>query len=180
MIRLVAPQRSACATGRATPSLLVLVVVASVLAFCLAPINWPAAPRWDVLVVDELGKPVQGMTVRETWYNYSVDRGQGTEDRQSDVDGRVTFPARRSRYTVLRRSRGTLSALRHSTVPSSYGPHANVFAFGKCLEGTAMTSGFATDWTGSPAHMQSRIIAKPMLHPCSIPNGATDGLSVTY
>jgi hypothetical protein len=44
-----------------------------VVAILAVSVSWLAAPRWEVVVVDERGKPVEGMTVRETWQNYSVE-----------------------------------------------------------------------------------------------------------
>jgi hypothetical protein len=81
------------------------------------------------------------------------------------VDGRATFPAQKSDYSVPRQIAGTMSALAHLNVHSSYGTHATVFAFGKGLEGTATTGDFVTNWTGSPRFMRSRIVVKPMILP---------------
>jgi len=53
----------------------------AVFAYWLFPVNSLAAPEWDVTVVDEHGKPVEGMTVRETWQNYSVEaHGKATRE----------------------------------------------------------------------------------------------------
>ena len=50
-----------------------LALIFAVLACWLIPVSSLAAPEWEVTVVDEHGKPVEGMTVRETWQNYSVE-----------------------------------------------------------------------------------------------------------
>ncbi len=144
-----------------------LVVVVGVLAYCLFPISWLAAPQWEVVVVDGQGKPVEGMTVRETWQNYSVEAEEHEADCQTDANGYATFPAHRSEYSVLRQIAGTMSVLVHFNWHASYGPHATVFAFGKGLEGSPTTAGFVTDWTGSPPSMRSRIVVKPTITPSS-------------
>ena len=144
-----------------------LVVVVGVLAYCLFPITWLAVPQWEIVVVDGQGRPVEGMTVRETWQNYSVEAEGHEVDRQTDANGRASFPAHKSEYSVLRQIAGTVSALVHFNVHASYGPHATVFAFGKGLEGSPTTAGFVTDWTGSPPFMRSRIVVKPMIIPTS-------------
>jgi hypothetical protein len=123
--------------------------------------------KWEVVVVDEHGTPVEGMTVRETWQNYSAEAEGHEADRQSDANGHATFPARRSGYSVLRQLTGMVSALVHFSVHSSFGPHATVFAFGKGLEGSATTAGFVTDWTGTEPFMRSRIVVEPMILPNS-------------
>jgi hypothetical protein len=133
----------------------------AVLAYWLFPVSSLAAPEWEVTVVDEHGKPVEGMTVRETWQNYSVE-GIGHEtDLQTGANGRATFPAHKTEYSVQGQLLGTLSALIHFNVHGSYGPHAHVFAFGKHFEGTATTGEYVTDWTGHPLSMQSRIVVRP-------------------
>lgn len=118
-----------------------------------------------MVVVDERGKPVAGLTVRETWQNYSVEMEGHESDCQTDMNGRATFPAQKSNYSVPRQIAGTMSALVHLNVHSSYGPHATVFAFGKGLEGAATTGDFFTDWTGSPRFVRSKIVVKPMILP---------------
>ena len=138
-----------------------LALTFAVFAYWLFPISSLAAPEWEVTVVDEHGKPVEGMTVRETWQNYSVEATGHEADGQTDANGHVTFSAHKSEYSLLSQVVGTLSALMHFNVHASYGPHASVFAFGKHLEGTATTGEYVTDWTGYPSSMQSRIVARP-------------------
>jgi hypothetical protein len=138
-----------------------LTLVVGMLAYWLLPVSWLAAPQWEVVVVDEHGKPVEGLTVRETWQNYSVEMEGHEADRQTDANGNATFPAQDSEYSILRQIAGTASALVHLNVHASYGPHATVFAFGKHLEGTATTGNFVADCTGSPSLMRSRIVVRP-------------------
>jgi hypothetical protein len=133
----------------------------AVLAYWLFPVSSLAAPQWEVTVVDEHGKPVEGMTVRETWQNYSVEATGHETDRQTDANGHATFPAHKTEYSLLSQVAGTLSALMHFNVHASYGPHASVFAFGKHFEGTAITGKYVTDWTGYPPSMQSRVVVRP-------------------
>jgi hypothetical protein len=150
----------------------VLIIVAGLtvvgmLAYGLFPVSRLAAPQWDVVVVDGHNNPVEGITVRETWQNYSVEMEGHETDRQTDTNGHATFPAQHSKYSVLRQVAGTASNFAHLYVHASYGPHATVFAFGKGLEGTATTGTFVTDWTGSPSLMRSRIVVRPTILPSS-------------
>jgi len=133
----------------------------AVFAYWLFTVSSLAAPEWEVTVVDEHGKPVEGMTVRETWQNYSVEATGHEMDRQTDANGHATFPAHKTEYSLLSQVAGTLTALIHFNIHASYGPHASVFAFGKNLEGTATTGQYVTDWTGYPSSMQSRIVVGP-------------------
>jgi hypothetical protein len=138
-----------------------LILTFAVFAYWLFPVSSLAAPKWEVTVVDEHGKPVEGMTVRETWQNYSVEATGHETDCQTDVSGHAIFPARKTEYSLLSQVAGTLSALSHFNVHASYGPHASVFAFGEHLEGTATTRQYVTDWTGYPSSVQSRIVVRP-------------------
>ena len=53
------------------------IIAAGILGLALAgmllPISYMASPDWEVLVVDEQGKPLQGMTVRLSYRNYSAE-----------------------------------------------------------------------------------------------------------
>jgi hypothetical protein len=157
-----------------------LGIGAGILACSLFPIGWLAAPEWEVFVVDEKGKPIEGVTVRETWYNYSVTRDSGAEDRKTDVAGSVTFPARRSKYTILRRIAPKASFFAQSAVASADGAHANAFAFGKCVEGTATIDGVSSDWAGSPSRVQSRVIARSAPARCSPIPASETNLPLSY
>jgi hypothetical protein len=144
-------------------ALFVVVALAfsvSVFVYWLFPVSLLATPEWEVTVIDEHGKPVEGMTVRETWQNYSVETAGHETDRQTDANGRATFPAQKTEYSLSNQFAGTLSGLVHFNVHTSYGPHASVFAFGKHLEGEATTGEYISDWTGHPSSMQSRIFVK--------------------
>jgi len=139
------------------------MVVASVAAaLCGAsalPMQYLAAPRWSVRVVNEAGEPIEGMTVRMTWENYSVEDAGHEKDLVSDRNGAVIFPSERSSASLLRRlfySGLSSMALAHA----SYGPHATVFTFGQNRKGDAIANGIVVNWNGSPAEMRSEIVAR--------------------
>jgi hypothetical protein len=141
--------------------LLTLAGIAAILALlAINPvISTPATPRWEVWVVDEKGHPLQGMTVRLSWANYSVETTDHQEDLQTDENGYAVFPARAFTAPVKDRFLGTIRSA-GGGVHASFGPHAFVFAFGRGLEGDSVTGRYITDWRGKPDRMQSRIIAK--------------------
>ncbi len=116
----------------------------------------------EVWVVDENGHAVEGITVRLTWQNYSTETEGHEQDLNTDENGHVVFQARKSRVSILHRIFGTIRSATGG-VHASFGVHATVFAFGLGLEGSAVTGDCLTDWTGRPDHMESRIVAKPML-----------------
>ncbi|SRR5208337_1153926 len=139
--------------------------LAGLLALRLLPVAWLAAPQWEVTVVDDQGKPIEGMTVRETWQNFSVEMQGHLEDRQTDAEGYVAFPARNSEYSVLRQIEAALSQLGRFSTHSGYGPYATVFAFGKGFEGGASSGDRVIDWTGFPPDVQSLIVVNPATLP---------------
>jgi len=137
-----------------------IIVIAGIALFGLSviPVPYLACPRWDVIVVDESGQPLTGMTVRLVYQDYSAERESHEEDRTTNERGYVTFPRRISTASFLQRSFYTLVSA-GAGVHSSFGRHAYVSTFGHSLEGTATSGQHVTDWTGAPGHMQSQIIA---------------------
>jgi hypothetical protein len=136
------------------------VVGAIVLGLSLIPIPYVACPSWDVSVVDDIGHPVQRATVRLVYRNYSAEARSHEEDRTTDELGHADFPRRESSVPVLRLCYYSASAAR-TGVHASFGRHASAFAFGKGLYGISTSGELVTNWTGSPDHMESRIVAEP-------------------
>jgi hypothetical protein len=137
------------------------IVGAAFAAIALIPIPYLASPRWQVWVVDGSGAPVEGMTVRLVYQNYSTEAEGHEEDQTTGKQGYVALPAHRSSASVTRRCIFTLiSAL--AGVHASFGPHAYVFAFGKGMEGHAVSGRYIVNWRGSPADIETRITARPL------------------
>jgi len=139
-----------------------LVSAFALLVLGLIPNPSLAAPDWDVVVVDERDQPVEGILVRETWQNFAVEKQGHVSERTTDATGRATFPAQRTRYSVLRQLVGTLRAATSFNMHGGYDAHshAHVFALGKGLFGAANT-----DWKGSPPHLSSRIVVRSAILP---------------
>jgi len=133
------------------------VASAALLLLAIDPvISTLDSPKWEVWTVDEKGQPLPGMTVRLNWRNYSLETDDHTEDRLTDQNGYVIFPAKMLKVSLRRRLMG-LVWLIPLNIHDSSGPHAFVFAFGNGLEALG---GTADQWNGRPNHMQSRLIAK--------------------
>ncbi len=135
-------------------------LAASTVAIIVAaawPVTTLETPRWDVWVVDLNGQPVEGVTVRLTYKNYSVESVGHEQDLDTDVTGHVVFPARTITVSTLNRAIGVVRAT-EGGVHASFGPHVYVFVFGRGREASAESFGYITDWTGQPAEMESQII----------------------
>ena len=100
------------------------------------------------------------MTVTLTYQNYSAETEEHSEQKQTDALGHVAFPPRSLKASRLRRILTTIQSAR-AGVHASFGPHAWVMAYGNGLDGIAVTNGYVADWTGAPARMTSRVVAKP-------------------
>jgi hypothetical protein len=87
-----------------------------------------------VWVLDQNGHAVSGITVRLSYQNYSVEDETHEIDRTTDQDGHAAFAAQTLSSSLLRRLVFTVLSAR-AGIHASFGPHANVFAFGKGLEG---------------------------------------------
>lgn len=125
----------------------------------MIPIPYLSSPQWKVKVVNEKGELLPGMLVRLSYENYSVENSSHEEDRWTDQNGEVEFPAHRSSASMLRRVYfSSLSAM--AFAHASFGPSATVLAFGNGREGDVVEDGYVFSWTGKPDHLESRIVAK--------------------
>ncbi|MFZ0961535.1 MAG: hypothetical protein WAO35_11580 [Terriglobia bacterium] len=138
---------------------LAALMVAIIMAECW-PVKTLETPRWDVWVVDEDGNPLEGMTVALMYHNSSAETEGHSEELITGADGHVVFPPRTIRVSTWKREFAIARTAR-SGAHARFGPHAGVFTFGHGLAGFAVSSGIITDWTGEPAAMESRIVAKP-------------------
>lgn len=133
-----------------------------IVAFCgylLWPVTTLNCPRWEVWVVDKNGTPVEGLTVRLDYQNYSAEDHQHEVALTTDDRGYVVFPAQELTAPRWRRWLTTLNSAT-AGVHGSFGPHARVFASGKGLEGITVQGKYIMDWKGHPSEMQSQIIAE--------------------
>jgi hypothetical protein len=125
----------------------------------LVPFKSLDCPAWAVTVVDQSARPMPGMTVRLSYRNYSAEVGNHEVDRTTDERGHATFPVETLSASLARRLLFTLMSAR-AGIHAGYGPHANVFAFGKGLEGFDVDTrrNVMVEWTGRPSSMASRIV----------------------
>src|SRR5437588_10686456 len=72
----------------------------AVVVFLCIPFGQVIAPEWNLVLVDESGRGIKGIEVRESWQQYSIeDQGQ-EETRTAGAQGEVIFPMR-VRYSPL-------------------------------------------------------------------------------
>ena len=135
----------------------IIFVVAAILFVCsLYPRKYLTAPQWRVQVVDMQGKPLSGVTVYETWQNYSVEENSHEQKLITDSAGLAEFPARQASSSTLRRIWFTLKAAR-ALIHASFGS----FVFVHAIAPGFQEHTYADMWAGSPAEMHSRIVMQP-------------------
>jgi hypothetical protein len=142
-----------------------LLVLGALAALLLVGFAWPicylASPRWEVWVVTKDGRPVPDATVALHYRNYSAEGESHSEDLRTDENEHVLFESHYGKASIYQRIFYTLSAA-DAGVHASFGRHASVSAFGSAggYIGTSVNGKYIEDWRGSPASMQSKIIAQ--------------------
>ena len=134
---------------------LLILVAASLLFF--APYRSTTSPQWVIQVVDGNGRPVPGFPVRQEWSYFGIDIAPWVDNRQTDAEGRVTFPRR-----VIWASLG--SRFLNSQGSSKPGPSVWIEA---CNDHSMLGELF---WDGNrfalgvPITKAARIVVKPARH----------------
>jgi hypothetical protein len=93
----------------------------------LYPIESTVLPRQNVLVVTQDWRPIQGVTVRQIWQHYSLESRGHEQDLTTDQSGRVVFPARTVRASVLWRTLRPFWNTIRQGVHASFGVHTDLF-----------------------------------------------------
>lgn len=98
--------------------------------FLLYPFQSTTVPSQSVLVVTEDWRPVQGAGVRQSWQNYSIEAYGHEEDLLTDADGRVSFPRRTVRASLLRRALRPVANVITQGVHAGFGVHTDIIPLG--------------------------------------------------
>lgn len=100
----------------------------------LYPFESTIVPPQNVLVVTEEWRPIQGCSVRQSWQNYSIESEGHEQDLRTDLNGRVTFPRRTIRASVVRRLLHPVWNVFSQGVHASFGVHTNIVPAGEVTE----------------------------------------------
>lgn len=102
----------------------VLIIFGALALILLIPRRVIVAPEWTITLVDELGRPMQGISMQEVWQHYSLENVPGREVKTTDAAGRVVFPARLRTASRTRRFVGCTQQVRRYAYEASCGPHS--------------------------------------------------------
>ncbi len=90
---------------------------------------------------------LKGMQVTEHWQDYSVESESHEQSLMTNIEGRVIFPGRSVRASILRRGWGTLTIFISRGFNGRYGAHASAVVWGN-EEHQVGVSTFRPDDTG--------------------------------
>jgi hypothetical protein len=93
----------------------------------LYPFESTVIPSRNVVVMTKDRKAVQGARVRQIWQNYSIESVGHEEDLLTREDGRVSFPHRKIRASLLRRAFWPVANIMGQGVHASFGIHTDMF-----------------------------------------------------
>lgn len=93
----------------------------------LYPFQSTIVPAQNVLVVTEDWRPIEDASVRQIWQHYSLESRSHEEDLRTGPDGRLTFPRRTIRASLLRRMAYPIRILLAQGVHASFGVHTDMF-----------------------------------------------------
>jgi hypothetical protein len=106
------------------------MVLLLILLLLLYPFQTTIVPAWDLRVVDEMSAPVGAINVTEHWQHYLFESSANEDLRQTAADGRVSFPERTMRASLLRRALARMSRIA-SESRARLDPAASIVAWGR-------------------------------------------------
>ena len=93
------------------PKGLLIAILVLLLLTLVYPFQITIVPAWDLRIVDETHAPVGAINVTEHWRHYLFE-SYGQEDlRRTEADGRVSFPERTMRASLLTRAWATIKTI---------------------------------------------------------------------
>ena len=110
------------------------LIILLFIALFLYPFESTVVPAKNVLVVTEDWKPIQDAMVRQSWKNYSLEYEGHEQDSRTDENGRVTFPRRTMRASILRRLVYPLWNLLRQGIHASFGVQTSMVPLGEVSE----------------------------------------------
>jgi hypothetical protein len=105
----------------------ILLVLGTILIY---PFETTVAPPKDVLVVTHDGTPIFEARVRQSWQNYSVESEGHEEELITDSEGRIRFPRRTVRASLLWRVIRPVANVLGQGVHASFGIQTDIYLLG--------------------------------------------------
>lgn len=109
------------------------IAVVAIAFVLFRPTEQTVAPRWEVTVVDDKGARLAGINVREAWQQGSLEEKGHEEVLKTDRNGKVIFPKRTMKVSMVSRASGCWYQRREHSDQAVCGPRSSVWAFGPGL-----------------------------------------------
>ena len=100
------------------------------LLILLYPFKTTTVPEWNLRVLDDGGAAVRGIKVTEHWQHYLLEASGHEDPRTTNEEGRVGFPARSIRVSLLGRLLARMGKIGTHGDPGRIDPYASVVVWG--------------------------------------------------
>jgi len=100
------------------------------LLLLLYPFKTTTVPEWNLRVLDDFGTAVRGIKVTEHWQHYLLEASGHEDPRTTNEEGRVGFPARSIRASLLGRLFARIGKMGTQGDPGRIDPYASVVVWG--------------------------------------------------
>jgi hypothetical protein len=100
------------------------------LLILLYPFKTTTVPEWNLRVLDDGGAAVRGIKVTEHWQHYLLEASGHEDPRTTNEEGRVGFPARSIRASVLGRLLARIGKIGSQGDPGRTDPYGSVVVWG--------------------------------------------------
>ena len=119
-----------------TKRLWIVIIVG--IAF-LYPFKSTVVSSQNVLVITDDGTPIQNALVRQIWQHYSLEYRGHEEDLKTGANGRVTFPERTIRASLVTRVAYPIWILFNTGIHASFGVRTDMFQVRDAAETRVVT-----------------------------------------
>lgn len=102
----------------------------ALLLILLYPFKTTTVPEWNLRVLDDSGSAVRGIKVTEHWQHYLLEASGHEDPRTTNEEGRVGFPARSIRASLLRRLLARVGKIGSQGDRSRTDPYGSVVVWG--------------------------------------------------
>lgn len=86
---------------RKSKIILILLASVTVVTALWCPYESVSVPEWTVQIIDVNGRPLKQVHVTQEWIDPIDDGIVKSDSRDTDADGRVTFPGRRTQNRLI-------------------------------------------------------------------------------
>ncbi len=100
------------------------------LLILLYPFKTTTVPEWNLRILDDAGAAVRGIKVTEHWQNYLLEANGHEDSRTTNEEGRVDFPSRNIRASLLGRLVARIGKTGRHGDPGRIDPYGSVVVWG--------------------------------------------------